>query len=136
MTELIHRIPWLVRLSLFAFMLTVVAGGIWAALVITNLRTARAVPWAVVPMAVLLWAMWRYLTGAWGGGSAAENRRRLARATMVPRTVFLWSLLPGALSIAVLSGLWIILSEVGRCGCTWAPGQLSGWMGGSRCRGR
>jgi membrane protease YdiL (CAAX protease family) len=114
MAELIRRIPSLVRLSLFAFALTVVTGGVWAALVTINLRTTRVVPWALVPMAVLLWAMWRYLTGAWGRRDAAAARRRLARATAVPRGVFLTAMVAGALSLAALSGLWLVLSQLVR----------------------
>lgn len=114
MTEVIRRIPRLVRLGLFAFVLTVVSGGIWTALVIINLHTTRGVPWAVAPMAVLLWVMWRYLTGMSGRRSTAETRRRLARACAVPRSVLLCSMLAGGLAVAALSGLWIVLSQLVR----------------------
>ena len=61
MTEVIRRIPRLVRLGLFAFVLTVVSGGIWTALVIINLHTTRGVPWAAADMTFGALA---YLTGS------------------------------------------------------------------------
>ena len=79
MKRSISRIPRPARLGLFAFVLTVVTGGILSVLVVINLHTTRGVPWAVAPMAVLLWAVWRYLTGAWGRHGTAETRRSLAR---------------------------------------------------------
>ena len=114
MKRSISRIPRPARLGLFAFVLTVVTGGIWSVLVVINLHTTRGVPWAVAPMAVLLWAVWRYLTGAWGRHGTAETRRSLARATTVRRGVWSCSVLAGALAVAALAGLWIVLSQVAR----------------------
>lgn len=124
--DLIRRVPRLVRLGLFAFALTVVAGGVWAVLVSINLRTTRGVPWALGPMAVLLWAMWRYLTGAWGRPVEAAARRRLARAIAVPQRSFLAAMVAGVLSVAALSGLWLVLSQLVRIPGNSSLQDLSG----------
>jgi undecaprenyl pyrophosphate phosphatase UppP len=51
----------IVGLILLAFVLTAVAGGIWTVLLSVNLATTPLIPWSVVVMGVLLWALWRYL---------------------------------------------------------------------------
>jgi hypothetical protein len=66
-----------------AFVLTVVAGGVWTVLLISNVATSPAIPWAVVVMALLLWLMWQYLGGKWGPRSTSEARRRYLRAKPV-----------------------------------------------------
>jgi len=53
----------LIGFVLLALGITILAGGVWSALLVTNLRTSPAVPWSVPVMALLLWLMWRYLGG-------------------------------------------------------------------------
>ena len=50
--------------ALLAFLILTIGQGVWAALLVANLRSAPAVPWAVPVMALALWLMWRYLGGA------------------------------------------------------------------------
>src|SRR5205809_306431 len=49
-----------VGLGLLAFAITILAGGIWTALLVTNLQSSPAVPWSVPAMALLLWLMSSY----------------------------------------------------------------------------
>src|SRR5580658_3891744 len=94
---------------LLALGLTVVSSGVWAALLITNLRTSPAVPWSVIVMGALLWLTWQYLNGKGWPASTAGARRRSLRARTVSPTVLAWALAAGLLSITALTGLWIVL---------------------------
>jgi membrane protease YdiL (CAAX protease family) len=67
------------------------AGGLpWSMLFAANVRVARAVPWAIVPMAIYLWAYWRFIGGEWGPSDTAAARRGYLRAN--PLTARMWSL--------------------------------------------
>lgn len=110
MRSLMKRFPAVVGTGVLAFLLTVLAGGIWTVLLVTNLATTPAVPWAVAVMAVLLWLMWRLL-GGWGAQRTADARRRSLRAVRLPARVFAWAVAAGVLSIIALAGLWIALAQ-------------------------
>src|SRR5438552_2855893 len=112
MQSLFVRIPATVWSGLLAFVLTVVAGGVWTALLIGNVATSPAIPWAVVVMALLLWLMWQYLGGRWGPRSTAEARRRYLRARPVTGLVFAWAVGAGTLAIVALAGYWIVLVQL------------------------
>lgn len=101
-----------IALGLLALVIALFPGGVWTALLITNLRLSPNIPWAVVAMGVFLWAMWRYL-GGWGPPRAnSETRHRLLRATTMPAPVFGWAIVAGMLSIVALAGFWIVLLQL------------------------
>jgi membrane protease YdiL (CAAX protease family) len=106
------RLSTLVKLGAFALALSVVAGGVWAALLVANLRTTPAVPWSVAAMGVVLWVAWQYLSGARGNPRWTSDRRGRLRATRVSGRVFAWALVAGILSITSLTGLWIALRQL------------------------
>lgn len=112
MGTLAGRIPAVVWSGALAFALTVLAGGIWTALLISNLLISPAVPWSIIVMCLLLWLMWQYLGGRWPPRSTSASRRRYLRADPVPAQVFAWALVAGLLAIAALAGLWIVLSQL------------------------
>jgi len=112
MHALSSRIPAVVWSGALAFVLTVVAGGVWTVLLISNVATSPAIPWAVVVMALLLWLMWQYLGGKWGPQSTSEARRRYLRARPLSGQVFAWALVAGLLSIVALVGFWIVLFQL------------------------
>lgn len=97
-----------------ALLLTVVAGGIWTALLLANLATTPAVPWSVAAMAPVLWSTWSYLGGGWPPGRTAAARRGYLRARRVSGVLFTWAFLAGGLSIISLAGLWIVLFRLVR----------------------
>jgi membrane protease YdiL (CAAX protease family) len=102
----------IIGLGLLALVIALFPGGVWTALLITNLRLSPNIPWAVVAMGVFLWALWRYL-GGWGPPAAnSERRRRLLRARAVPSPVFGLAVLAGLLSIVALAGFWIVLRQL------------------------
>src|SRR5437660_12668752 len=102
MRTLSSRIPTVVWTGILAFALTVLAGGIWTALLISNLATSPAVPWAVGVMALLLWLMWQYLGGKWWPRGTSQARRRYLRARPLSVQAFTLALLAGMLSIVAL----------------------------------
>ncbi len=112
MHSLSSRVPAAVWSGILAFVLTIVAGGVWTALLISNVATSPAIPWAVLVMAFLLWLMWQYLGGKWWPRSTSEARRRYLRARPVSGQVFAWALVAGALSIVALAGYWIVLFQL------------------------
>ena len=70
----------IIGFGLLAFAITILAGGIWSALLVTNLRSSPAVPWSVPAMALLLWLMWSYLGGKGWPRSTSDARRHYLRA--------------------------------------------------------
>jgi membrane protease YdiL (CAAX protease family) len=81
-------------------------------LLISNVATTPAIPWAVAVMALVLWLMWQYLGGKWWPRSTSEARRRYLRARPISGQVFAWALVAGALSIVALVGFWIVLVQL------------------------
>ena len=67
-----------------------------------NLRYGTAVPWAVPVTAAYLFFFWRYLNGAGGPQTTAEERRASLRAARVSGRVWAWALLAGGLGIVAL----------------------------------
>lgn len=98
-----------VGFGLLALAITILAGGIWSALLVTNLRTSPAVPWSVPAMALLLWLAWSYLGGSGWPRSTSEARRRYLRANRKSGQTYLWALVAGLLSLVALAGTWIVL---------------------------
>jgi membrane protease YdiL (CAAX protease family) len=101
-----------VGFGLLAFVITILAGGIWSALLITNLRSSPAVPWSVPAMAILLWLMWIYLGGKGWPRSTSEARRRYLRANRGSCRTYLRALVAGVLSVVALAGYWIVLFQL------------------------
>jgi membrane protease YdiL (CAAX protease family) len=109
-----HRIVQTVGFGVLALALTALVGGVWTGLLAVNLATSPAIPWAVVVMGTLLWALWRYLGGAWAPRSTSAVRRQALRAKPLPQQAFAWALTAGLLSIVALAGLWIVLFQIAR----------------------
>ncbi len=109
-----YRIMTLVGLGALAFVVTAVMGGLWTLLLTINLATSPAIPWAVVVMAAILWALWRYLGGHWPPRSSSTQRSRLLRAQPLSGAAFGWALVAGLLSIVALAGLWVVLFQIAR----------------------
>ena len=98
--------------GVFAFVLTVATGGVWAGILNTNLRTSAAIPWAPAVMCALLWAMWSFLDGRWGPRGSRSRRHAALRGIPVSPRVFWWATAAGVCAIVSLAGLWIVLFRV------------------------
>jgi membrane protease YdiL (CAAX protease family) len=99
----------IIGFGLLAFAITVLAGGIWSALLVANLRSSPAVPWSIPVMTVLLWLMWSYLGGKGWPRSTSAARRHYLRANRRSARTYLWSFAAGVLSVVALAGYWIVL---------------------------
>jgi membrane protease YdiL (CAAX protease family) len=99
----------IIGFGLLAFAITVLAGGIWSALLVTNLQRSPAVPWSVPVMGLLLWLMWSYLGGKGWPQSTSDARRHYLRANRRSARTYLWSFAAGVLSVVALAGYWIVL---------------------------
>lgn len=95
--------------GLLAFLITTLAGGIWSALLVANLRTSHSWPWSVPAMALLLWLAWNYLDGKWWPQSTSRSRRQYLRANRKSPQTYLWAMAAGLLSVVALAGTWIVL---------------------------
>ena len=98
--------------GLLALVTTLFVQGIWTVLVVINLKSSPAIPWAVGAMSLLLWLGWNYANGHWSPRGTSTARRGYLRASSTPRTVFCWALLAGALSLVALVGYWIVIFQV------------------------
>ena len=77
-----------------------------------NLRVGVAVPWAIVPMAVYLWAYWRFIRGDWGFIETAPSRRARLRANPVSADVWTASLFAGLLGFAALFAFVSVMARL------------------------
>jgi membrane protease YdiL (CAAX protease family) len=102
------------RSALVSLVIALVPQGVWSAMIIVNLRTTPALPWATVVMTLALWFVVRYLNRRPESTRVPEIRRRPPRADLVSRPVFLWALLAGALAVVALIGVWITLASLVR----------------------
>jgi membrane protease YdiL (CAAX protease family) len=96
----------------FAVLMTALVSGVWGGLLLANLVTSPAVPWAAVVMALVLWALWSYLGGRWSPAGTGAARRALLRGDAPSGAVGLWAIMAGALWVAALAGFWEVLHRL------------------------
>jgi membrane protease YdiL (CAAX protease family) len=109
---MIRRVGAVVGFCLIALLATLVAQAVWTGLLATNLKVSPQIPWAVVLMAVILWAIWRYFGGAWWPVSTQNARRHYRRANGVPLPLFGWAMAAGLLALGALIALWLVLVQL------------------------
>ncbi len=99
------------------------AGGLpWSLMLApANLRVGRAVPWAIVPMALYLWAYWKYIGGNWGPRDTAPARRESLRANALPGDVWAMSLLSGLIGFGALLAFLTVMARVVEMPASAAP---------------
>jgi membrane protease YdiL (CAAX protease family) len=95
-----------------ALLLTAGSGAVWSVLLLTNLATTPAIPWAVAVMGALLLAIWLYLGGSGPPARTAAWRRAHRRGHPLPPRVLGWALAAGGLSVIALAGLWTVLFQL------------------------
>lgn len=108
----LSRIRAVLWAAVIVSLISIVGAGTWNVLIVANLRTTPAIPWAFPVMALVLWLMWQYLSGRWWPRSTSRERHELLRANPVSLPVLGWALAAGILSIVALAGLWIVLVEL------------------------
>ena len=112
MRNLLIKVAKAAGAGLLGLGIALVPGGIWGGLYMLNLKTSPLVPWAVAPMAAILWLMWQYLSGRGWPRSTAAARRNLLRAQAVSGRTFAWAFFAGALAVVALAGYWIVLFQL------------------------
>ena len=107
-----HTSTSIVRSAVAAFVITGIGMAAWGGLLLANLTTSPAIPWAVPVMAAVLWGMWQYLGGRWAPARTSAARAACLRARPVTPRVLLWSLAANGFAIAALAGAWIVLFQL------------------------
>ena len=107
----IVRILGLGRSAVISLAIAFVPQGIWSALIVANLRTTPAVPWATAGVVLAIWFVARYLNSRPQPIHGSETRRRPPRANLISRPVLLSALLAGALAVVALTAYWIVLAS-------------------------
>ncbi|HEV3254662.1 MAG TPA: type II CAAX endopeptidase family protein [Candidatus Acidoferrales bacterium] len=125
MPSSLRRLVAIAWSAILAFLILALGQGVWVALFTTNLKTSPKIPWAVVVMAVVLWAMWQYLGGKWWPRSTSEARHRYLRARRVSSRVFVWAMVAGVLSIVALTGYWIVMFQLVKMPANTLPDMSS-----------
>jgi membrane protease YdiL (CAAX protease family) len=96
----------------FAIVMTGLVSGVWGALLMANLATSPAIPWAAAIMALVVWALWSWLGGRWAPRGNQDARRRLLRGGPVSARIGAWAVAAGAAWVVALAGLWIVLHRL------------------------
>jgi len=112
MWTLLKKIVTAIAAGLLGLTIALLPGGIWGALYVINLKISPSVPWAVLPMAGILWLMWQYLSGKGWPRRTSAARRDLLRSRPVAVRTFAWSFVAGALGLVALAGYWIVLFQM------------------------
>jgi membrane protease YdiL (CAAX protease family) len=79
-----------------------------------NLQAGTAVPWAIVPTALYLWAYWRFIGGRWGSVGSATARRENLRANTLSLRGWGASLAAGLIGFASLIALLVLAARLVR----------------------
>jgi membrane protease YdiL (CAAX protease family) len=112
MSDLWRRVPVIVRAIIVGGLVSLIGNAPWAILVGVNLKASPTVPWSVVPAALWLWLLWRWLGGwGWPRSSAASRRERL-RVAPLSASTWGWALLAGFLGLAAVSAYHLALGRM------------------------
>lgn len=109
------RVPALVRAPLTGLLVLVAAVYPTSFLLQLNLSIAPGIPWAIVPGALYLWLLWRYVGGAGPPRHTAANRNRYRRFDRLPDVGRTWMWLSaGSLAVTIFAFAMIkLLTEAG-----------------------
>src|SRR6185436_6960421 len=77
-------------------------------------QLATAVPWAIVPTALYLWAYWRFIGGRWSVAASATTRRENLRANKLSARVWAASLAAGVIGFGALIALLVLAARLVR----------------------
>ena len=80
----------------------------------SNHQLATAVPWAIVPTALYLWAYWRFIGGRWGVAASATTRRENLRANKLSPRLWGASLAAGLVGFGSLVALLVLAARLVR----------------------
>ena len=78
----------------------------------SNLQVGLALPWAVLPAALYLWAYWQFIGGRWGTSASAAKRRDNLRANKLSVREWAAGLLGGLLGFGALVALLTLAARL------------------------
>ena len=84
----LRRIAALIWAAIAAWVIALFLQAIWSALIVANLRTISAIPWAAAAIIVVVWLSWQYLAGNRPPASTSEYRGRHLRARPIAMPMF------------------------------------------------
>ena len=114
MLSLWRLLPVIVRAVLTGTAVSVAGVYVWSFFAGWNEKVLVGLPWAVLPMTLYLWLLWRYLQGAGWPRSTAEARRTGLRANRLSSDVWGMALFAGMLGLIALLPLIGVLSRLVR----------------------
>jgi membrane protease YdiL (CAAX protease family) len=79
-----------------------------------NLQVGVTVPWSVVPIALYLYAYWRFIGGRWGPSAAAANRRQSLRANPLSYRIWVAALAAGLIGFGALVSMLVLAGRLVR----------------------
>jgi membrane protease YdiL (CAAX protease family) len=77
-----------------------------------NHRSGIAVPWAVLPTVLYVWAYWQFIGGRWGAPTSSATRRQNLRANALSRRQWGASLVAGLLGFGALVALLVFAARL------------------------
>jgi len=102
MPSLWHRLPVIIKAITSGILPAVVGTVTWVLLVEANLNLFPDVPWSLIPAAIFLWILWRYLRGEWWPKSTSEIRKKNLRANPLSGEVWASAIFAGILGLTAL----------------------------------
>lgn len=85
----------------------------WGALLAPlNLRLVPRVPWAIVPMAIYLWAYWAFIGGRLGDGESAATRKDRQRARPLAPAVWAAAIVTGLIGFGAVLALTAVMARL------------------------
>ena len=91
-----YRLPVVIRAIITGFAVSSLGVGTWALM-----GTTLPLPWPFILMIAFLWAYLRFFSGHWGSLGSRKNRAILFRRTLLPRRIWMLSLLAAALIVLI-----------------------------------
>jgi membrane protease YdiL (CAAX protease family) len=77
-----------------------------------NLTWGVALPWAILPTTLYLWAYWRVIGGVWPASSTSDSRRVNLRANRLPAGFWIPALAAGLVGFGALAALLFVAARL------------------------
>jgi len=112
MRNLTQRLCAPLLAGLAAFAILAVGQGLWGAMVMLNVKTTPALPWAALVMPLVLAVLVAFLAGRIGPKKAA--RRAFVPLARVSGRAWLWALVGGGCGVVSAAALWTVMAAIVR----------------------
>jgi len=103
-----QKVPTIIRAVVGGSLVQIVGFAVLIIIIPANLRILPAVPWAVLPLGLALWAYWSYFGGRGWPRATADARRHLRRSNPVPGKLRVPVIVAGSLFSLTILGVTIV----------------------------